>query len=92
MAESVSEVQPRTYKYCIVPCCSSNTRINSEKAFFLVPKDLKTRYKWLDIMKTPRIRIGLNTTSYVCEDHFDVRSISYFYSEQLSNQLPLTKV
>lgn len=59
------------YRTCFVPLCKNTTIKTPHKIFFVVPKDLKMRQKWFDIVR----RSDLPTLSryYCCEDHFDVR-------------------
>ncbi|XP_046959887.1 uncharacterized protein LOC124529968 [Vanessa cardui] len=64
---------PNTRKSCVVPKCV-NTTINSpEKLFFIVPKDIEMRKKWIKAMR--RLDpFGDKSTVYCCEDHFDIEN------------------
>lgn len=58
------------YKYCIVPECQSTTFKTPDKEFLRIPIEKKLRRKWIVAMK--RDSLSETTTSFVCEDHFDV--------------------
>ena len=69
---------PNTRKSCVVPKCKNTTTNSPEKLFFIVPKDVKMRKKWIKAMK--RLDpFGGKSTVYCCEDHFDVSVVIEFY-------------
>lgn len=64
-----------SYKYCIVPCCTSSTSNTSEKLFFHVPKDPVKRKAWTYAMKRDEKlneELSSKSTLWCCEDHFSV--------------------
>lgn len=66
-------MEKTSYKYCIVPLCTSTTVKNPDKIFIRVPENKKRRIKWL---KACRRGVGDFSTKskdiHVCEDHFNV--------------------
>ncbi|XP_026745457.1 uncharacterized protein LOC113506818 isoform X4 [Trichoplusia ni] len=64
---------PNTRKSCVVPKCKNTTTNSPDNFFFIVPKDVKMRKKWIKAMK--RLDpFGDNSTVYCCEDHFNLES------------------
>lgn len=73
---------PNTRKSCVVPKCKNTTTNSPDKLFFIVPKDVKMRKKWIKAMK--RLDpFGDKSTVYCCEDHFDVSIVIIFYKGTL---------
>jgi THAP domain. len=60
-----------SYKYCVVPKCTSTTVATPDKLFIHVPKDVKQRKAWLTAMRRAD-PLSNKTTAFVCEEHFNV--------------------
>ncbi len=65
------------YYYCVVPKCMNTSTNHPDKKFFALPSNCERRRTWLTKMKRKPNDLSLDTTFFVCEDHFDV-SISNF--------------
>ncbi|XP_044737068.1 uncharacterized protein LOC123299008 [Chrysoperla carnea] len=69
------------YKCCVVPMCK-NTSINTpQKLFIYVPKSAKIRRKWLTLARRCPTSLSTTSTSYFCEDHFDLQNDMENYVE-----------
>ncbi|XP_026677303.1 uncharacterized protein LOC113466266 [Diaphorina citri] len=60
-----------SYKYCVVPECTSTTVATPDKLFIHVPKDVKQRKLWLTAMRRAD-PLSNRTSAFVCEDHFNL--------------------
>ncbi|XP_026677422.1 uncharacterized protein LOC103506596 isoform X1 [Diaphorina citri] len=60
-----------SYKYCVVPKCTSTTVATPDKLFIHVPKDVKQRKAWLTAMRRAD-PLSNKTTAFVCEEHFNL--------------------
>lgn len=70
----------KTYKYCIVPLCTSTTSSTPDKLFFLVPKNKEMRKKWCEVMNRDEPKypeLSSKTALYCCENHFDVSILKH---------------
>lgn len=65
-------VRQKTYKWCIVPMCTNTSHTTPNKWFINVPKDPKTRKKWILASRRNAGDISEKSTVYCCEDHFNV--------------------
>ena len=54
--------------------CTSITIRTPGKVFINVPKDKNIRKKWLTLARTDPASLMTQTSSYFCEDHFEIIS------------------
>ncbi|XP_044739004.1 zinc finger protein 354C-like [Chrysoperla carnea] len=80
-----------SYKYCFVPSCLNTTYSTPEKHFICVPRNDEVRKQWCIAANCPGKR--LRTTSYCCEDHFDLKEDleNYFYVKMVPNARKILK-
>lgn len=76
---SAQLVRQKGYKWCIVPMCTNTSHTTPDKLFINVPKDPKTRKKWILACRRNVSDISEKSTVYCCEDHFNVSWISLNY-------------
>ncbi|CAH2103320.1 unnamed protein product [Euphydryas editha] len=62
------------YKCCAVPMCKSTSIRTPKKLFIHVPKNAQIRRKWLKLAKRHPASLTPKSTSYFCEDHFDLQN------------------
>jgi hypothetical protein len=60
------------YKCCAVPMCKNTTIRTPQKLFISVPKTAKIRRMWLRLSGRLPASLSSTSSSYFCEDHFDV--------------------
>ncbi|XP_044740051.1 zinc finger protein 568-like [Chrysoperla carnea] len=81
----------KSNKYCFVPSCRNTTYTTPEKHFISVPKNDEVRKQWCIAANCPDKR--LETESYCCEDHFDLKEDleNYFYVTTVPNARKILK-
>ncbi|CAH2094798.1 unnamed protein product [Euphydryas editha] len=62
------------YKCCAVPMCKSTSIRTPKKLFIHVPKNAQIRRKWLKLARRHPASLTPKSTSYFCEDHFDLQN------------------
>lgn len=53
--------------WCVVVGCHNNSKRNSDKSYFRLPKDENCRKEWIKLIN----RTSLPSRVYVCSDHFE---------------------